>query len=92
MPKAVGISPKARKIRRAVLTDSPLWRHTARTPMRRSLRLALQRASDHRLDPLILRRARRAGSGLVSQILDILRQEAAALFADCLRVDVPDRR
>ena len=57
-------------------------RHATRTPDRRIVRLALQRASDYRFDALIIDRAWRTGTWFHRAFLDPLVKEAAAPLAD----------
>src|ERR1700759_862401 len=57
-------------------------RHAARTPVCRIVRLALQRAGDHRFDALIAHRAWRPGARLVAQSLHPLVKKAAAPLAN----------
>jgi hypothetical protein len=52
--------------------------------MHRTLGLLLQGAGDHRVDPLVLDHARRAGSWFIAQAFYPLRQKAAVPLADCL--------
>jgi hypothetical protein len=56
--------------------------HVARTPVRRIVRLALQRAGDNGLDPRILNRPRRARARFVAQAINPLRQKPAPPLAN----------
>jgi hypothetical protein len=62
--------------------EATVARHAARTPVRGIIRLALQRAGDHRFDAFIVDRARRTGARFVAQPLDPLLEKAAPPLAD----------
>src|SRR5438270_13702926 len=62
--------------------EATVARHAARAPVRRVLRLALQRAGEDRFDARIVDRAWRTGARFVAQSLDPLVKKAAAPLAD----------
>src|SRR3954451_22669225 len=62
--------------------EATVARHAARAPVRRVLRLALQRAGDDRFDARIVDRAWRTGARFVAQSLDPLVKKAAAPLAE----------
>src|SRR5215213_5911320 len=83
-----GCRPKARQMRCTVEVDNPLALAMPRTPVRCTVRQALQGPDDHRLDAGVVHLARRTRARLVPQTLLPIGQEASAPLAHRRRIDV----